>query len=59
MEKKKAVGFKGWVAYEIDAKDEWRRVTETLARFAEYSSVGGNRTGGFGETTMRKREHTN
>lgn len=50
MGRKKAVGFKGWATYETDAEDEWSKVTGTLARFAEYSNVGGNRTGGFGET---------
>jgi len=50
MRKKKAPGFLGWVTYELDADDDWNRVTAILARFAEYSNVGGNRTGGFGET---------
>ena len=50
MGKKKAVGFTGWVEYEMDAQDDWNRVTVALARFAEYSNIGGNRTGGFGVT---------
>ncbi len=50
MRRKKATGFVGWVTYEMDVGDEWNRVTAMLARFAEYSNVGGNRTGGFGET---------
>ncbi len=39
----------GWVEYEMD---EWNRTTVTLAWFVEYSNVGGNRTGGFGETGL-------
>ncbi|MFQ6075692.1 MAG: hypothetical protein ACE5Z5_06120 [Candidatus Bathyarchaeia archaeon] len=35
----------GWVSYEMDSQDEWNRVTVTLARFAEYSNIGGDRTG--------------
>lgn len=50
--RKKAVGFEGWATYETDTQDEWNRVTVTLARFAEYSNIGGNRTGGFGETRI-------
>ncbi len=49
MARKRAVGFTGWATYALDASDEWNRLTVTLARFAEYSNVGGNRTGGFGE----------
>ena len=50
MGRKKAVGFEGWATYETSAQDEWNKATVTLARFAEYSNIGGNRTGGFGET---------
>jgi CRISPR/Cas system endoribonuclease Cas6 (RAMP superfamily) len=50
MGRKKATGFVGWTTYEMKAKDEWNRVTCMLARFAEYSNVGGNKTGGFGVT---------
>ena len=52
MGKKKAVGFTGWVEYYMDELGEWNRVTVALARFAEYSNIGGNRTGGFGEVTF-------
>ena len=52
MGRKRAVGFRGWATYEMDAMDEWNRVTVALTRFAEYSNVGGNRTGGFGETKL-------
>lgn len=51
MGRKKAVGFKGWAKYEMDS-DEWNRVTVALSHFADYSNVGGNRTGGFGEIKM-------
>jgi len=50
MRGKKATGFVGWVEYEVDVGDEWNMVTAMLAKFAQYSNVGGNRTGGFGET---------
>jgi len=30
--------------------DKWSQVTLVFARFAEYSNIGGNRTGGFGVT---------
>jgi hypothetical protein len=44
-------GF-GHTTYETDAKDEWNRVTVSLARFAEYSNIGENRTGEFGEVYL-------
>ena len=50
MRGKKVTGFLGWVTYEMDVGDEWNRATTMLGKFAEYSNVGGNRTGGFGET---------
>lgn len=56
MRKKKAVGFVGWATYEMKALDEWNKVTQVLALFAEYSNVGGNRTGGFGVTKFRLKE---
>jgi len=49
MARKRAVGFTGWATYALDDDDDWNRLTVALARFAEYSNVGGNRTGGFGE----------
>jgi CRISPR-associated endoribonuclease Cas6 len=53
MREKKATGFTGWATYEMKARDKWSRVTVTLARYAEYSNIGGNRTGGFGVTKYR------
>jgi CRISPR-associated endoribonuclease Cas6 len=53
MGRKRAVGFVGWVGYEVKGLDEWNRITQVLARFAEYSNVGGNRTGGFGVTKLK------
>ena len=50
MRERKAMGFLGWSNYEMDSQDEWNKVTVTLAQFAEYSNIGGNRTGGFGVT---------
>jgi len=54
MREKKATGFTGWIVYELNADDEWNKTTQTLARFAEYSNIGGNRTGGFGVTKMKR-----
>jgi CRISPR/Cas system endoribonuclease Cas6 (RAMP superfamily) len=49
MRGKKATGFVGWVTYELkDLESEWNKITCMLAKFAEYASVGGNKTGGFG-----------
>jgi CRISPR-associated endoribonuclease Cas6 len=56
MGRKKATGFLGWTTYEMEAKDEWNKVTCMLARFAEYSNIGGNRTGGFGVTTFKRKQ---
>lgn len=53
MGKKKANGFVGWTTYEMKARDKWNRVTQVLSRFAEYSNVGGNRTGGFGVVSLK------
>ena len=53
MGEKKATGFTGWAAYEMKKMDEWNRLTCMLAKYAEYSNIGGNRTGGFGVTKMR------
>jgi len=51
MRRKKATGFVGWVTYELkDEESPWNRTTCMLAKYAEYSNIGGNRTGGFGVT---------
>jgi len=51
MRRKKATGFVGWVTYELkDLESEWNKVTCMLAKFAEYTNIGGNKTGGFGVT---------
>jgi CRISPR-associated endoribonuclease Cas6 len=53
MKRKKATGFVGWVTYEMkDKESAWNAVTCTLAKFAEFANVGGNRTGGFGVTRL-------
>lgn len=52
MGRKKAIGFMGWAEYEMNDAGEWNKVTVALARFAEYSNIGGNRTGGFGEVCL-------
>lgn len=48
--RKELIGFMGWTNYRIKEKDEWGKVTCALAKFAEYSNIGANRTGGFGVT---------
>ena len=49
MRSKKATGFVGCVTYEMkDLESGWNKMTSMLAKFAEFSNVGGNRTGGFG-----------
>jgi len=54
MRNKKATGFVGWVTYEMkDKENEWNKITYMLAKYAEYSNVGGNRTGGFGTAGLR------
>jgi CRISPR-associated endoribonuclease Cas6 len=51
MRNKKATGFEGWVKYEMkNTESEWNKMTCALAKYAEFASVGGNRTGGFGVT---------
>ena len=53
MRNKKAVGFVGWCAYEMgDLESEWNRVTVMLAKYAEYSNIGGNKTAGYGVTKI-------
>lgn len=52
MGKRKVSGFTGWATYEMKTMDEWNKTTCTLAKFAEYSNIGGNRTGGFGEVKL-------
>jgi CRISPR-associated endoribonuclease Cas6 len=48
--KREGIGFIGWANYRTKEHGEWNRFTSALARFAEYSNVGANRTGGFGVT---------
>ncbi|MEM2970114.1 MAG: CRISPR system precrRNA processing endoribonuclease RAMP protein Cas6 [Candidatus Bathyarchaeia archaeon] len=53
MRDKKAVGFVGWCSYEMgDLESEWNRVTVMLAKYAEYSNIGGNKTAGYGVTKL-------
>jgi len=45
------IGFVGWCAYRIDDSSEnsqFRLITNKLAKFAEYSNIGMERTAGFG-----------
>ncbi|MEM2337615.1 MAG: CRISPR system precrRNA processing endoribonuclease RAMP protein Cas6 [Candidatus Bathyarchaeia archaeon] len=51
MRDKKALGFTGCCAYEMgDLESEWNKVTVMLAKYAEYSNIGGNKTAGYGVT---------
>jgi CRISPR-associated endoribonuclease Cas6 len=43
-----SLGFMGWVAYRTQAHERWQKLTDCLARSAEYFNVGKNRTAGFG-----------
>jgi len=52
MGRRKAAGFTGWTTYELRNRDPWNKVTCMLAQFAEYSNIGGNRTGGFGVANL-------
>jgi len=53
MRQKKITGFAGWVTYELkDTESEWNKTTCMLAKYAEYSNIGGNKTGGFGVTKI-------
>jgi len=55
MRRKKATGFVGWVTYELkDEESPWNKTTCMLAKYAEYSNIGGNKTGGFGVVKMHK-----
>jgi CRISPR/Cas system endoribonuclease Cas6 (RAMP superfamily) len=53
MRNKKAAGFTGYVTYELKDKDaSWNMVTCMLARYSEFSNVGGNKTAAFGQTRL-------
>jgi len=56
MRKKKATGFTGWVTYELDKESPWNKTTCMLAKYAEYSNIGGNKTGGFGVVQFHERK---
>lgn len=48
------IGFVGWCAYKIDEGQDdsgFSLITNKLAKFAEFSNVGMERTGGFGVTS--------
>jgi CRISPR-associated endoribonuclease Cas6 len=56
MREKKAVGFVGWCAYEMkDLESKWNKVTAMLAKYAEYTNIGGNKTAGYGVTKVALR----
>ena len=59
MREKKAVGFIGWCAYEMkDLESEWNKVTIMLAKYAEYTNIGGNKTAGYGVTKLISKSNT-
>jgi len=53
FKEKTITGFTGWVIYEMKEENRWNKTTQILAKFAEYSNIGGNRTGGFGVTRCK------
>jgi len=56
MRAKKVTGFVGWVTYEMkDKESEWNKITCMLAKYAEYTNVGGNKTGGFGVVKIQQK----
>ncbi len=43
------IGFKGWVNYKIYSEEKkYQMWIDVLAKFAEFSNIGGGRTAGFG-----------
>jgi CRISPR-associated endoribonuclease Cas6 len=53
MRSKKATGFIGTVSYELEDKENaWNKITNMLARYAEYANVGGNKTAAYGQTKL-------
>ena len=56
MGKKKVNGFIGWAIYKMEENEKWNKVTDMLAKFAEFSNIGGNRTGGFGVVKYTPKE---
>ena len=58
MGRKKANGFIGWATYELsDLESEWNKISQFPAKFAEYSNIGGNRTGGFESNKTENKRH--
>jgi len=54
--KGRVAGFKGFVTYRTQFDDTWQRMTDCLAKFAEYSNVGKDRTSGFGVINYEARD---
>ena len=53
MRNKKAAGFIGYDTYELKDKEaSWNRVKCMLAKYGEFSNVGGNKTAAFGQTKL-------
>jgi len=56
--RRSSIGFTGWVNYRLGEGDKWRKLTVALARFAEFSNVGKNRTAGLGVTRYLEKRGT-
>ncbi len=53
MRNKKATGFTGCVTYELKDKcNPWNKTTHMLARYAECTNIGGNKTAAYGLTKL-------
>lgn len=53
MRNKKATGFMGLTTYELnDIESPWNKITNMLAHYAEYASIGGNKTAAYGQTKL-------
>lgn len=53
MRKKKATGFIGTVTYELGDKESiYNKTTYMLAKYAEFASIGGNKTAAYGQTKL-------
>jgi CRISPR-associated endoribonuclease Cas6 len=53
MRNKKATGFTGTITYKLDDKENpYNKTTHMLAKYAEYSNIGGNKTAAYGQTKL-------
>jgi CRISPR-associated endoribonuclease Cas6 len=53
MRNKKATGFTGTTTYELtDKKNPYNKTTHMLAKYAQYTNIGGNKTAAYGQTKL-------